>query len=168
MKEISAIELLFENCETLRLGINVLGDVYLGKINPEIARIACNSIAERVFVDEVALEIFSEAEELGVWTPEWGNHNSKLGRIAFHNDITQIEILYSDGSSKTYFIDYEEESEALGAPNINQKSYISSLGNLYIVISKEKDIEDYFSCVHTEDEETVKFNKNMYGIGVQE
>lgn len=168
MKEINAIELVFENCETLRLDINVLGRVYLGKINTEITRIACDCIAESIFVDEVALEIFSEAEELGVWGPAWINYNSKLERIARYNDITQIEILYSNGDSKTYYIDYEEESEDLGAPNINQKSYISSLGNLYIVISMENSIEHYFPREYTEDAGTVNFNKNMYDIGVQE
>jgi len=166
MKIIKAIELQFENCEGLRLGINVFGYVYLGKIKTEIVRIACNAIVEQDFANEIALEIYSEAEKLGEWVPSWSNYAPKLRRIMDYNDITHIRILYEDGTEHTYQVDYREESEALGAPNLNQNTYLSSLGNLYITISKDNNIEDYFPRKYTEDVELVEFNKKMYDIGV--
>lgn len=165
MRVVKSIELQFENCECLRLE-KVLGYFYIGKIEIEVERIACNCIAEVTYANEIAIEIFNEVEKLGTWITCWDNYDSKLQRIYQYNDIAHIVIVYEDGTECSYCINYEEESSALGAPNVNQKTYLSSLGNLYIVISPDKNIEDFFPKEDIEDKEMIDFRKRMYDIGV--
>ena len=52
-------------------------------------------------------------------------------------------------------------NEALGAPNKNQKSYISDLGNLYVVISEKEQFEDVFNKEKINDKDVVNFHKEM-------
>lgn len=167
MKTVRALELHFENCESLRLETNVLGCVHLGKISKEISRIGCNCIAEQYFVMEVALEIFAEAEELSSWTECYDPDQFKLRRIEEYNDISCIKVFYEDGTDHVYYINYNAETEMLGAPNVNQISRFSNLGNLYVVISEDRDFEYYFSDEKINDEEYMSFIKTAYDIGAK-
>jgi hypothetical protein len=165
MKNVKAIELQFENCEVIQLPFNVLGNVYLGPISTEIARIASNAICEINSISDVALEIFSEANELGGKIAFFNENKTILERIYEYDDITHINIIYDDDSSVTYSVDYLEEGGCLGARNTVQKSMFSKLGNLYIVISRTKCLSDYFVDEELNDEEYVNSRKEMYGIG---
>lgn len=49
--------------------------------------------------------------------------------------------------------------------NDAQKSYISKVGNLYVVIADGKNIEDFFVKEDIDDNEYMDFVFSMYGIG---
>lgn len=165
MCEVKYIELLLENCENIVLPRNVLGNVYIGKIYNEVARIACNSIRRVTCADEVALEIFPEANTLGVRVPNF-NDNTILDRLCKYRDVTHINVVYEDDTKQYICVDYHSESDMLGADNEYQKNYLSDLGALYIVISKDKGIADFFDFSVINDKEYIEHVKIMYDIGV--
>jgi hypothetical protein len=154
VKNIRSIELAFENCEYVILPVYTIGICYAGEVHSEISRIASNAVISSDFVDEVALEIFPEAEDLTIFE-----------RILAFDDVTNLVIEYNDGTSQELSVLYDSDTDALGAPNNNQHSYKSSLNVLYLLISRNKNVHDYFSKYDIEDSETVNFRKDMYDIG---
>lgn len=166
MCEVKYIELLLENCENIVLPRNVLGNVYIGKIYDEVARIACNSIRRVICADEVALEIFPEANTLGSRAPDFDNETTIFDRLTKYRDITHINVVYEDGTEQYICVDYNSENDDLGADNEYQKNYLSPLNVLYIVISKNKDIKDYFNSEVMLSKEYMDYAKQMYDIGV--
>ena len=145
MRNVKSIEFVFENCECLEIEAKYFGGVHLEDIRTSIARIACNSIAKMQTVHSAVFEIFSEAN---VEYAPFGNQSDKMvkfDRLAAWDDITQIVVHYEDNQEEVYYVDYDDDgNDGLGAPNKNQKSCISALGNLYLVIEKDKTIGDYF------------------------
>ena len=86
----------------------------------------------------------------------------KFDRIVAWDDITQIIVHYEDNQEEVYYVDYDDDgNDGLGAPNKNQKSFISALGNLYLVIEKDKNISDYFDEEAIDNEEEVDIMKSM-------
>ena len=125
--EVKSIELVFENCEGLEIPKNRLGTVLIDNIGTHIKRVACNYISKSTSADLVFLEIFNCKSK-----------DKALNRITQWNDITQIIMHYEDDSEETYFVDYVEpdgQENTVGAPNINQTTIVSTLGNIYILIS---------------------------------
>ena len=61
-------------------------------------------------------------------------------------------------------MDYQEENGFLGANNLNQHTYISNLGNLYLVISEKNTIEDYWDICEINDEKFMRFKFSMHDI----
>jgi hypothetical protein len=109
----------------------------------------------------IALEIFSEAN---VEYNPFGSleTNKKFDRITSWRDITSIILYYDDVKEESYYVDYIDEHEgALGTENVNQKSYINSLGNLYLVIASDKNIADFFDTDEIECKDSLDFSKTM-------
>lgn len=162
MRNVKSIEFVFENCECLEIESKYFGGVHLEDIRTSIARIACNSIAKMQTVHIAVFEIFSEANT--EYAP-FGNQSDKLlkfDRIAALDDITQIIVHYEDNQEEVYYVDYDDDgNDGLGAPNKNQKSCISALGNLYLVIEKDKNIGDYFDKDEIDNEEEIDDIKSM-------
>ena len=163
MKQINKITIVFENCESITFPAKVFYQCYLGKISTEIQRIAINAIEKMTFADEIALGIFfPEAEKLCEKNEMFEENVKVFDRLTRYMDITYISLLYDDETEETYFIPYEEESSRLGAPNFNQKYWVSDCGDLYIVIAKDKDICDFFDIDVCNDNERIEQIKNLY------
>lgn len=161
MKNIKSVELILENCETIEIEAKYFGMFKMDDIRTGIYRIACNAISKSQTAHSIAFEIFSEAN---VKYAPFGSceEQLKFHRLTQWKDITGIELKYEDGSVETYYVDYDDgEDNALGAENLNEKVHISRLGNLYIVIEKDKTIFDYFDKDEIEDVESVNFSKTM-------
>lgn len=142
---IKKIELLFENCEQVTLPVSALGCVVIRSINMEIFRGAINAIYEGFYADEVALEILPNANEVGSNDTFDDGAKTILERIMAWNDVTLINVIYDTGEELCLSVDYDDGGDdRLGAPNVNQKTYLSKNGALYLVIGKGKAIEDYF------------------------
>jgi hypothetical protein len=168
MKGLKQIEIGFENCETITISKNMIGRFSLDDIRPVIRRIACNAINKYWVAGEVQMEIFRCGNQK--YKP-FGQleEQDMLERLSEYKDITSIDILYEDGTTESYLVDYDEgEYEGcLGAENINEHIYISDLGNIYVVISKDKKIEDFFGN-EINDNKVVEFRKDMMDIGIEE
>lgn len=162
MGEVRSIEFVFENCEYLELKSHLLGSVNILGIRESIRRIDSNSVQRYKSADEIVLEILPGAanEEYCPFGFE-DKKTNKMERLSDYNDITHIIVKYKDGTMDDISVDYDEgENEGeLGAPNVNQKVYMSPGKHLYIVITKGKEISDYFSKedIDFSDEITEKF-----------
>lgn len=165
MNYIQSVTLTLENCETFTLPINVFGTFYIGHIYTSIRRTAMNMIAKFDRANEVVMEIFfPEAEERA--TKEFffsGDYPTILERLKAHRDITSITLTDKDGTRTTYEVDYKDEVEGqLGANNLNQKTYLSACGNLYIVIGENRHISDYFNEDIINNNGIMKIKKDWY------
>ena len=162
MKNVKSIEFVFENCECLEIEAKYFGVVYLENIQTSIVRIACNSIAKMQTIHSAVFEIFSEAN---IEYAPFGSQSDKMvkfDRLVAWDDITQIIMHYEDNQEEVYYVDYDDNgNDGLGAPNKNQKSCISALGNLYLVIEKDKNIGDYFDKDEIDNEEEIDDMKSM-------
>lgn len=160
MKDVKYVDIILENCESIRLGRHCIGRFWITGIKSDISRIASNCISKCTYADEIAMEILKIAkdEEYYPFGQKDFNDTNKIDRLYKHNDITGISITYIDKTEETIYVDYDEgEHEGmLGAPNVNQKTYLSNVGNLYVVISREKGIEDYFDMENINDNENIK------------
>ena len=160
MKDVKYVEIILENCESIRLGKHCIGRFCITGIKSDISRIASNCISKCIYADEVTMEILKIAkdEEYYPFGQKEFKDTNKIDRLSRYNDITGINITYTDKTEETIYVDYEEgEHEGeLGAPNVNQKTYLSNLVNLYIVISKKKGIEDFFDLEDINDNEDIQ------------
>ena len=171
MRDIKSIELVFENCESVTFERNVIGTVNIEDIKRVFRRIACNSISSYTTAETVAIEIFADGN--AEYDPFKVDDKERVfDRIARWIDITYIVIGYENGDAEELYVDYDsgEKDDMLGAPNVNQKTYLSDLGNLYIIISaKDVNFEDQFgSKEELNDSERNEFIKEMYDIGIKE
>ena len=151
MKHIKSIDIICENCEVFNIPAKYIGYIDIIGIERNIHRIAVNAIRDSLRAKEIAIEIFSEIGK------------DIIDRLINYNDITALELIYTDKSSEIIYVNYKDESDRLGAENLNQDSYISKLGNLYIKIIENKELEDYFDLEEINCTETVNFRKKMIG-----
>lgn len=160
MQNIKNVEFIFENCECFTVDAKYFGIFEMSDLQTKIRRIAMNSISKYTSVNYVAIEIYSEADDRYDFYGE--EMKSKLDRIQQYRDITGICLTYDNGLKETYYVNYKDEIEgALGTPNVYQKTYLSKLGNLYLVISEDKDIADAFDMEEINNEEIIKMDKQM-------
>ena len=168
MIDLKNIEIIFENCETMTIPKNCIGEFHIGKIRTEINRIACNSIAKYQIADSFYIEIYNtcniEYKPFG-----FDENMKKFDRLNAYNDITGIDVFYTDGTCDSFSVNYEEETpDMLGSPNIHQKTYMSELGHLYIVIEEGIGVKDVFDLEMINNKESVEFDMRMRNIGIEE
>ena len=145
-----SITLILENCETISLERKFIGTFFLNDIQERIARIAVNSIAKQKMADELILEIFSDANNVDYY-PFGDTDDGAIrifDRLTEYGDITSVEIVWEDESIDDILVPWNDAHECF---NEYQKYYLSKNGNLYIVVSKEKEIKDHFDLEEIDD-----------------
>ena len=141
MSKVSKIELILENLEVIIIDGEDIGGIDIDDIKTRIQRIACNSINKYNYSDNIAIEIYKGGNKLFNSLGLQGTEEYAFDRLTQWNDIATIEVHYEEEDKMDLIsVDYDEEY----GNNKNQKSFIDSKGNLCLVISKDKDIEDYF------------------------
>ena len=155
MKDVKSIEFVFENCDNFEIEAKHFASFQLEEIKSSVFRVACNAISKFQTAYSVVMEIFSDAN---VDYSEFGQfeNKKKFDRILAFDDITYINLKYSDDTEESFFVDYNGEET-----NENQKSYLSSLGHLYIVIENGKDIWDFFDKEEIENKDHMDNFRNM-------
>lgn len=166
---VKEIEIGFENCEVMTFNKNIIGALYIDDIQTSIRRVACNAIEKFQIAKTFAIELFDEGNEdyypLDVQEDDW--KTKKFARIMQYDDITTVDVIYEDDSRESFYVDYDagKDEDSLGAPNMNQKTYLSELKNLYLVISATKNLDDYFDKAKINDADNISFIKEMYDVG---
>lgn len=160
MNNVKSIDIVLENCEVYTFPKEDIGYFEISDIREEIFRCACNAINKYKTAYCVNIEIF-DTHRFQTITFDENNKTDTFERILEGNDITQIHIHYENDTEEQYLVDYNELNEALGAPNKNQKSYISDLGNLYVVISEKEKLEDVFNKEEINNKDVVNFHREM-------
>lgn len=155
------LELGFENCEIARIPGKYIGNFHVGNLETTYRRIGCNVIHKVDDCHEFAVEIHQDAD-MQTYTYAWegsGEHRSLFERIQSYPDITSIE--FSIDGEKTYFwTDYDEESS-----NPPQKTYVSKLGHMYLVIGEKTRLNDFFDREEINDAEYMDFHFDMCDVG---
>ena len=165
MRRIDHFELIFENCESFEVSVNSVGVFHIDDIGTKIDRIAVNSISEMTIAGEIAIEFFKKAdEEYNPFGFEDKSY-SKLKRIRTYNDISSIKIFFTDGTDSYIYPVYNEKSDN---SNDYQKTLVSNLGNVYVVISKDKNIEDFFDLREINSKSIKENEEEIFEIGVKQ
>lgn len=169
LKEITFV---LENCDHITIDGKYIGDFLVEDIRTSIQRIACNAINKMDTTHTFAIEIHKNANKERC---PFGFKECKeltFDRLTSYDDITSIEFelvenYIEDGREPivehyNYYVHWTGESNYI---NESQKSYISNVGNLYIVIADGENIEDFFDKEAIDDEEYMDFVYSMYDIG---
>ena len=156
IRDIKSIDFTFENCEGFSIEAKHFGYVCIDDIKTRIERIACNAISEMHIACKVYIEIFKEADcDYSCWGM---NMMKKFDRFLQFNDITSLTLEYDDGSTEEIWVDYRGEHNEINDIQTTKKS---SLGNLYIVISAENNVEDVFPDEYIEDKYCIEMQKEF-------
>lgn len=173
--KLKEITFVLENCDLITIDGKYIGNFVVEDIRTSIQRIACNSIDKMDVAHTLAIEIHKDADKthyaFGFGTEDYYKE-SVFDRIISYDDITSIQFElvdeYVEGNQEptvehyNYFVDWTGESNQ---ENNAQKSYISKVGNLYVVIADGKNIEDFFVKEDIDDNEYMDFVFSMCGIG---
>ena len=161
--------LTLENCETIEIPRKFIGEFALSGVEKRIERLGCNYIGAYETAKFFMMEVFKGAD-----VPRrpfgFGDEESTFDRLTKYADVTHVALEFDDGTRVSYAVDYDEgENEGvLGADNVNQKTYVSSLGNLYLLIGEGKALFDFFDRESIEDAEETGFRADMYDVGVDD
>lgn len=131
MKDIKAIEFVFDNCECVTIEAPYIGDVLIEGIKTSVRRVAVNCIGESTSCKRFEVAISKEAN---VEIESYGGKIRKFSRINDWDDVTSIFLKYEDGSEKEISVPWLGESDN---ENEAQSSFIDKYGNLYLTINEE-------------------------------
>lgn len=157
------LELKFqlENCDRITIPGKYIGSFCVTDIKKCISRQASNYIGEYDVAESIIIEIHKDANTFHKQFGEIQNYgHTKFKRLMEWNDITGIEFsietsLENELVTKTdysYTVDWCEKDDF---NNQYQKTFLSPLGHLYVVISATKDIFDVFDSAEINDKEWI-------------
>lgn len=124
--ELKNIALVLENCEVVTIDKKNLGHFYIGDIKTSYSR-GDKYLVKSQICDEFIVEISRDLNQ--------------IERLHKCNDITQIWIEDVNGREEQFFVKWDENDKYF---NEYQKNKLNRFGDLYIVISENKGIDDYF------------------------
>lgn len=173
--KLKKITLVFENCDAVTIDGKYIGYFLVDDICTSIKRIACNAIERVDIANTFAIEIHKDANKERYQFDQTDYEDFKqmtFDRIGNCRDITSIQFeLIEDYVEEgqvprvehyDYYVDWTGESEY---KNNAQTNYLSKCGNLYIVISGGKKIDDFFDFKEINDEQFMDFNFSMLDVG---
>ena len=149
MKDVVKIKIGLENCEAIELPVALVGELAIDNIKSYTRRIANNCITRFDAAEKIAIEIFSEADK------KYETYGGQSEHTVFKR-LTK----YRDGTNNVIQARWKDTDEC-ECENKYQKNYISSAGNLYILIGKKIKLEDYFDRDEIEDAQIMEFNKSV-------
>lgn len=134
MARVTSLTLMFKNCESIELPLKYIGHIFIGDIKTNIERITLDNIGQRDVAREFFIEIFKEGD-----LPFDGLYDCNVfERIVRYRDLNMLELKYDDGKTQYITLAYQGTDH-----NIYQDNWISRLGNLYLVVSARKCVDDY-------------------------
>ena len=167
------ITFVLENCDYIEIDGKYVCSFLVDDIKTKFCRTACNSIDRFDIAKTFAIEICKDANKERYQFGQ--NQVPDLKQLTFnrleYSDITSIEFElideYVNENSKAiekhcYYVDWTGDSDT---SNDSQTSYISDLGNLYIVIAEGKKISDFFDEEYINDSKAIDFRFMMCDVG---
>ena len=132
MKDLKSIDIIFENCEYIKINVNDIIWLNFGKINENIRRTACNSISKITYADEIEIVL-----KKNVKTEDYifSKGYDGLQRLFMCNDITSFTMTYEDNTEETIYVDWEDDIH----PEYNKNQEIKNEnGYIFITIGENK------------------------------
>lgn len=135
MKNIEAIEFVFENCECITVDSKYIGDLLIEGFKTNVRRLGVNAIREYTSCERVDLIIYKDGNTT---SESYGDKYSVFDRILSWNDITSIYLKYEDNTEQEIFVPWDNENDyCYNVNNEAQSSFIDKYGNLYLTINEE-------------------------------
>jgi len=141
MKEIKSIQIVFENCEAFTVPVEHLKIFGMDNIKNSLFFCNSESIYRTTTAQHTRIMIHPYANVISNMSPGFSDSKFPFERINRYNDITHVNIQYTDQTSEYIAVRWEGESNQF---NSYQKVDFDSKGNCYIVISKTKTVDDVF------------------------
>lgn len=152
MKNIKAIEFVFENCECLTVDSKYIGDLLIEGFETKVRRFGVNAIREYTSCERIDLIIYKDGN---LTSESYGDKCSVFDRILNWNDITSIYLKYEDNTEQEIFVPWEGENDY---SNEAQSSFVSE-EHLYMTINKDcQSVHDVYT------DETVEYLNKNYKI----
>lgn len=148
MENIEKIRLVFENCEVIDI-TRALGDFKIDDITYTIGRIATNAFSKACIGNHVQLHIFGDGD-FSRGDQFIMSDINPIERIKNFSDITAIELTYSGGKVEDVYVDYSDDTDILLSHNSYQ-TVKEVQGDLFIVINKNKKVEDIYTDEYIEE-----------------
>lgn len=98
MKQITSVDIIFENCEHITLAAKNVANFYAKNIVKNLYMVNMDEIATYRFVDEFYIRV-KDFSELCL-PSSFGNKKLFSRRVLHDKDITQIHVHYTDGSNE--------------------------------------------------------------------
>lgn len=160
MREIKRIRLGFENCEWMDFDATEIASIALEGITRNIRRYAINEISEMTLCSECFIELIPHANREHL--PFGGDGceaTTTFKRIMEFDDIVSVEVFYGDGSRENVHVPWDDATLG-GENNLNQESYLSDLGALYIYISRRKSLRSIVDTEEVNDQSYAQYLKH--------
>lgn len=138
-KYIKEVKIGFENCEVIKLPTTAFEQLLVQDIEQEVYRCACNAIGKFTKA-EIYFCLFKDADREHRVFENCNDVTTVFKRIGDGFDITDIELIYEDGTSEDIYAKWDGESEY---SNINQHSRITNRGDLKVYIGRNWDKKEY-------------------------
>lgn len=160
----------FENCEVITIDGKYICGFVVDDLHTCFHRVACNSIEKIEVAYIIAIEISRDADAEYAPFGCRDMTSTKFERLQRYNDITSIDFTLVDENtgkeeSHSYWVDWQGDCDEI---NEAQDTYLSSLGNLYIVIAKDKLIHDFFGGQGIDDKEATITRFKMCDVPYKE
>ncbi|MCY9592361.1 hypothetical protein PC41400_14930 [Paenibacillus chitinolyticus] len=137
-KEILKLNLVLENTDCIEIENKHIGRISILDIKTSIVATR-NSTCKFNECDHFALASFRDGDEQYKLPNDFMSTSSKYTRLK-GNDITSIHIIYNDYTEEELYVPWGDSEYK----NDYQHTYINEHGDLFIVINKNKNIEDEF------------------------
>lgn len=133
MKKLKYLELVFENCECVKIPASLISSLHFNCNNLSICSHGCKKeVSKYPIINEGSIIITPKGCLLDYnWV---GCHQNLFSRVLSYNDITQIYLHYSKRNVEGYLVEWKDgESDV---DNEYQQSYKSTDGDLIIQFGK--------------------------------
>lgn len=154
MKEITKVELVLENCETIIIDAKYFVVFKISDFEEKYERLA-NIVAKFKKAHCVEFVLHKDANKEYCPFGDWEQKTTVFARLVRHHDITQLNLFFEgEDKPENIIVDYDEAPEEemrLGAENINMDTYYNKKGHLFLSICKDKCIDGLFDDYDKED-----------------
>lgn len=157
MKNIKAIEFVFENCECITVDSKYIGDLLIEGFETKVRKFGVkDAIREYTSCERIDLIIYKDGN---LTVESYGDKYSVFDRILNWNDITSIYLKYEDNTEQEIFVPWEGESNYYNVCNNEAQSSFVSDEHLYLTINKDcQNVHDVYT------DETVEYLNKNYKI----
>ena len=150
MKNIEAIEFVFENCECITVDSKYIGDLLMEGFETKIMGAGVCTIREYTTCEKINLVIYKDAN---ITVESYGEEYKVFDRMLSWNDITSICLKYEDDIEREIYVPWDEENN-----NYNNKAQSSFMSDEHLYLTINKDCQSVYD-VYT-DEAVEYLNKN--------
>lgn len=163
LKEITFV---FENCDYITIDGKYVGHFLVDDIKTSFERIACNSISKMDVAETFVIEIHKDANKERYPFGQldgmvWANYKHSIFDRFMEYDITSIEFVLNE-KEYSFYVTWNGDDDQM---NDSQSNYISKDGNLYVVISKDKKVEDFFDLDEFDDSDYMDVHFDLNDVG---